>query len=512
MAIEVEINQNDIEYSQEFIRQYLSDLMPTRDFSDGTGVHDLLTKAFSYIFAFLRSEISKVQVLRSLSLLADLEDTEEVQQAVNEIISNFFLTRGGGSKALVTITIVLSQKVDLFIGTENKFNKDDTHFFFPQDNYSIDKEDLIEVITTAGDTTYEYDITLEAENVGESYEVSKGTFISWDVFSPYILSVRNDQKGSGGDEIETSVDYIKRSDESITVRNLINSKSTRTVLLDLFKDQGLTDVTVIGYGDSEMHRDLISTNVTFDRIGTVHIGNHQDVYLNLPLIEEQTHTATTYIESYLGEPDRNGAIKLPQVPIYKIHSVKNALTGVDLPYTLFIRDYKLFFTKEQEAYIVLNSQQNGISVEVTYDTVNGFDIIHEYLRDPDERIVLANSLARAKVPIYVELNIKYSPIEGRPEFNSEAAIQTVLTYIQGIAGTESLDIDSLVKTLHASYGQDIFIKSPLLVKGTVFYPNGTQQVFYSENILTVPEYEALGVTNRVCAYVSSANYITFTQI
>ena len=49
------------------------------------------------------------------------------------------------------------------------------------------------------------------------------------------------------------------------------------------------------------------------------------------------------------------------------------------------------------------------------------------------------------------------------------------------------------------------------VKGSVFYPNGVVQDFYSENILTVPEYRSLGVTNRVCGYFTSTRYITFTK-
>jgi hypothetical protein len=486
--------------------------MPEADFSDGSALQDLVIKAVSYSFAFLRSELTKVQTLRSLAQLQDLDEDEEINQAVDDVISNFFINRGTGSKSLVGVTLVLSQKVDIFLNTNVSFNRDGTHIFYPYELYNIDKELLIERINTAGITTYEYDINLIAADIGTEYNVPPGNFLSWDRFNQYVTSVRNDQAASGGAPLEDNDTYINRSNEAITVRNLINPRSIRTVLLEKFTSIGLKDVTTIGYGDPEMLRDAINTYVTWTDINIAHIGNHQDIYCNLSLLEDQTFSGVTSTNVYLGEPDRPGSLKLPQYPVYKIQSVKDTNTEADLPYHLFIRDQKLYYTVEQDAYIILDSGQDGVEVTVTYDTVSGFDVIHNYLRDPDERVTLANSLARAVIPAYVEVSIGYIPITGQPALDVAAATQTVIDYINKLSNSDTLPIDSLIKELHALYGNYVILQNPIILKGTVYYPNGTILEFFSENTLSVPEYPALGVTNRTCGFFTSARYITFTQM
>ena len=170
-----------------------------------------------------------------------------------------------------------------------------------------------------------------------------------------------------------------------------------------------------------------------------------------------------------------------------------------------------YFTKEQDAYLVLDNGENGRTIVITYDTVQGFDVIHTYLRNPDERITLANSLARAVIPIYVTVDIPYMQVAGQPLLDKELAKQTVVNFIDTLDNSKELNIDSLIREIHLSYGQQIIIQNPLLLKGVVYYPNGTKQEFYSENVLSVPEFKALGVTNRLCGYYTSTKYISFTE-
>ena len=511
MAISVDITQEDILYAKTFLSQYLSDNVPEGDFSEGGALNDLVVKAMSYYFAYIKSELTRFKTLRSLKLLYDMPDDDEVKEAVNDIISNFFINRGGGAKSQLLATIKFSQRVDTFVSKSIRFNKDGTHYFTPYQDYTINKENMIEVTEVSGNITYEYDLILESENVGTEYNVTAGTFTSWDNFNGYIISVRNDEAASGGDAEESSQTYIDRASEAITVRNLINPRSIRTVLLEQFRDIGIKDVVAIGYGDPEMLRDSINTYVTFDRIDLVHIGNHQDIYITLPLSESQTYRALTETASKLGEPDRAGTIQLPAYPVYKIHSVKDTASGLDLPYTLFIRDHKYFYTVDQEAFVVLDSGLNGVDVTITYDTITGFSLVDSYLKNPDERVILANTMARAKVPVYIEIDLNYLQITGQPDLDVSAAKQTVLDYIDSLAGTDYLTVDALTKAVHAVYGAYIVIQTPIALKGTVLYPDGSQQIFYSENTLVVPEHTALGVTNRVCSYVSSLQYITFTK-
>ena len=116
-------------------------------------------------------------------------------------------------------------------------NRDDLHIFYPDQAYNIPKESLVEAIDADGTSYYLTSINVEAENIGSDYDVAAGTFISWDNFNPYVVEIRNEQKGSGGEDEEDNATYIERSENAITVRNLINSRSAKAVLLERFKDQ-----------------------------------------------------------------------------------------------------------------------------------------------------------------------------------------------------------------------------------------------------------------------------------
>ena len=53
-----------------------------------------------------------------------------------------------------------------------------------------------------------------------------------------------------------------------------------------------------------------------------------------------------------------GALRLPQSPVLRVVSVKDSNTLVDLPYTIRVIDPNVYLTKDQEAYILLNSGEN----------------------------------------------------------------------------------------------------------------------------------------------------------
>ena len=512
MSVTINISQDDITYAQKFLTTYLSDAMPEVNFDEGSGLQDLVIKATSHIFAFFKSELSKVETLRSLAKLQELTEDDETKQAVNDVVSNFFISRGTGAKAQVSITVELSQRTDISLTTDIKFNKDDTHIFYALNPTTVAKEDLIETTNTIGTTVYQTDIILQAENVGTDYEVPPGAFLGWDSFNKYVTRVFNNSAGVSGEDIETNAQYIARVPEAIATRNLINKRSTRTVLLDRFKDFGLKDVSVIGYGDLEMQRDAVNTNVTFDKVDVVHIGGHQDVYVKLPLVENQLFSGTTSALSVLGQATRNGTMELPQVPIYKIHSVIDTDTLAPLSYYIYVTDSKYYFSKYQTAYIILSSGDNNIDITVTYDTVSGFDLINSYLLDPNERIVLANTMAKAKVPIYIELSLNYSQITGQKTFDTAAGKAALLAYIDSLDENTLLNVDSISQIMHTNFGSIIQLHTPIIIKGTIYFPDGTNQPMYTENILTVPEYKALGVTNRVCSYYTTVDYITFNKI
>lgn len=283
----IEISATDVTDAENFLEQYLTDAIPTGDFSKGTALRDLTVAALAAVYAYLKKENAIVKNLQSLQTVenaVDEGDTEALDDAVTAILSNWFISRKAGAKARGTILCRVSDLTDVFIRTSVKFYKTTSLSFVvdSSDTYFVAKEDLIPVINSDGDITeYQFSVPVVATGTGEAYNISPGLFVGFDSFNPFVTLVENLDKFTGGKGIETTSEILARAPTAISVRNLINEKSIQAVLGEQFPE--LKKIVVTGFGDTEMKRDVLTGVATHL---AVHIGGATDVYLDSDLVEQ----------------------------------------------------------------------------------------------------------------------------------------------------------------------------------------------------------------------------------
>lgn len=276
------VSAQDLSNADVFLTAYLKDKITDADFSEGSVLRDFVVKAIAYIFAYLERERKITRDRQSLLTLSTLPAGESVDEAVDALLSNWFLTRKDGSPAYITVVLHFSQAADIVLRPTTRFFRTATTIFTPNitSNTVIPASELRPNINANGTVTdYSVTVTMVSATVGTTGNALPGKFLSAEPFSPYFLYAENLTQGKGGKDIETTADLLARAPTAITVRNLINTRSIDTVLRETF---AIDAVRVVGFQDPEMIRDLSSESISGLRM---HVGGYYDVYVSLPRID-----------------------------------------------------------------------------------------------------------------------------------------------------------------------------------------------------------------------------------
>ena len=288
MSSTIVITEQDRLDAENLLEQFLSANYPTGDFSKGDMLRDFVISGFASVFAYIQQEVDITRARQSLLLLSKLAGAD-VDDAVDEILSNWFITRKAGQLARGVVTVYLSQSTDISVPITAKFYKTSALIFLPDalDTVTVAAEDLTQIVDANGViVSYAFQLLVKASLPGKDYEVSAGSFVDFTRFSPYIIRVENQNAFSGGGDIESTAEMLDRSNTAITVRDLNSARSIDATLKDEFDT--VDDVTVIGYGDPEMIRDLVLEEATNTRI---HAGGMVDNYLRSPIQTGMTFSA-----------------------------------------------------------------------------------------------------------------------------------------------------------------------------------------------------------------------------
>ena len=289
MTVEITLAQSDLDSAEQFLTAFLSEKIPDASFEEGSAIRDFAVKSFSYIFAFLRGEIDRVAARQSLLKIQQLTDSDDIRQASDELLSNWFISRQGGGYAHTIARLHFSEKSTIRLPLTTKLWRDSSHLFYINssgDSYVIPEDDLLPSFNSRGELIdYVVDVPLKASRIGSDFQFPKGTFVRVD--SPgglsYFSYAEHLEDITTGNDIESTAGFITRAQTAVTTRNLINARSCDALLKNEFAS--IANTLTLGAGDPEMVRDIYE----FYPDMRVHSGGKFDTYVETPLvqIEEQ---------------------------------------------------------------------------------------------------------------------------------------------------------------------------------------------------------------------------------
>lgn len=311
MAIDVSLN--DVASAEAFLVQYLTEKVPEADFSPGSAVRDLCVSALSYAFALLRKELQAVRARQSLRQLALLPADEDVDEAIDDILSNLFINRALATPARAVVRLTFSSAMPdvVFLPSTTSFRAATGPAFVFESGDALTllktamRPGFIQLPTATSPTeVLTADVTLVCAEGGTVGNIPAQVLTSvsglTDILSPdatsaSFISAEIVDDAFGGVDRESTAALLRRAPAALSTRNLVNSRAITNTLLETVPE--VSGVTVIGSGEPEMVRD----EVTFlDGGYTMRVGGMVDVYCRLP--RTQRTVSLTVGDRYL-RPD-----------------------------------------------------------------------------------------------------------------------------------------------------------------------------------------------------------------
>lgn len=277
----VTISERDRKQAELYLETFLTQARPDGDFSRGSYLRDLVISSMAYTVAHLRAEAKLALDRSSVKRVKAMAPGTDRDEAADDAMSNWFMSRKSGRPSRGVILLHLSQKDDLTIPGNTRFYYSPALSYVPDtdgETIVIPSSSIVEV-SGAGGTVSRYAVlAVVATEPGADYDVDPAVWVNWDRFNPYVTRVESVQPFVGGKSEESTDDFLARADDAVSSRDLMTDRGIRAVLKDKFTT--VDDVVVVGAGDQEMKRDVVNAS----GLVKMHSGGAYDAYIKGPVV------------------------------------------------------------------------------------------------------------------------------------------------------------------------------------------------------------------------------------
>ena len=234
---------------EKFLVQKIQEHFPDFDLREGTAFRDMLIKP---MLIFMQPYRDQVNVLKRNQALQNFETM--IDEEMNALASNIFVTRRGGVNSEGVVRVYITAAAQVSFSTTVQFQTTTGLVFNPKTAISFTAEELALNV----DGLYFFaDVPCVAANEGEEYNIAAHAIVFISGGPSGVAKVDNLAAFAKGINIEDNATLQDRAKTSIAIRDLVIKKSISAVMLENFNT--LREVAVIGFGDPEMERDVIST-------------------------------------------------------------------------------------------------------------------------------------------------------------------------------------------------------------------------------------------------------------
>jgi hypothetical protein len=245
----------DVAAARALLVQRIQEKAPTVEFRRGV-IHDLLINLESIVHAAQESYADKFR--KSGSILAIESDPSLADPAlVDEVLSNFLITRKGGTKSFGEITLIIPAvkataiaSGSVFVAFGKRFVVTNTFAARTSINSVLTQFDRL--IFSIGDGTYGFNVDVEAESVGADTALKQGDRLAMLAPAGGITSAVVAGDFIPGSAIESNLQLIERLKEGVSSKNFSNKYSLSALIKSNFS--GINDIGSFGYGDPEQVR------------------------------------------------------------------------------------------------------------------------------------------------------------------------------------------------------------------------------------------------------------------
>lgn len=497
--------------NMQFLIAALQDVFPSMDLSAGSVFTQLLLRPAA-IFHTLNE--TNLAIERQSGSLLDIRNNPALADdtAVDEVLSNFNISRYEGGTAIGNITIVVSSNNLLPIPTSLIFTANGVTFTTPAayaavpDSSNIVDPDTDIVFTARSDGTYSVTVPLTAQAAGSAANLTQGTQFTSSPVLANVITITASSDFAGGSDLETNADLLSRLSNGITSRNGGGRASISAWIKETYPT--VTDISLIGAGDPELTRSGHNT------LG-VKVPGYSDIYLRTrskPAVIQIDVVATLQDAVnqnwsfsfdrdaypglyYLRVLPASSAGDPGTLPLVSVDRVIDRSHVATLDFTPNMpEDIEGAFTRYQTVQVIftdmsvatngltVGTSQNTYSVEVTYMGPE-LATISDWLTTRDRRPP-GDYLIKAPLPCFVAVGMKIITGAGDQPLTDDQIQQIQNAVADAINevdfATGRLDAAIIVDAAQQQIvGGRTRVQLPLDLRGEVIFPDGTSGWLFS---------------------------------
>jgi hypothetical protein len=516
----------EVEQALALVTQLVREDNPLVDAKRGV-VHDLVLYFSAVLASAKDEEIDKLRQSMSLSAIVDdpsLADTD----IVDAVLSNYRVTRKGGSKAIGSVTIVINRLIGVNVTAGTSFET--VGQIFSTENPIAARTSAGAVISSTdvliqavGDGTYFFTVPVVASDDGEKDTIVRGTALTVTAAISHFVRAYAAADFTPGTTQETNEALITRFQGGISARAWSNRVNIGSMLREQTAFKDIPALSIVGMGDAEMTRDQHS-------ILPLSLGGRTDVYAktqSLPGSSVETITATLMAVQTTGtiwqfNLDRDKfpgfyeitRIALPTVADtdtgYEVTSITRSFNLSTDTYTpdIINADEAAYSRYQTTAIQFKDTDTAGTGLTVGTTTADyvvnarGLSLIKElqdFCNQRDVRSPAGDALIKAAVPCFLSVNFSIHKRAGEADPDVDAIKIAVATAINKLEFPGQLHASFIADVVH-DYLSGATAVGAIDMVGRILRPDGTQNIIRDDAILIIPDEPAKFVTGRTTAF------------
>jgi hypothetical protein len=530
-----QLDSEDVNQLLERLATQLQELNPSLDLKRGV-FRDTLAYYHAILETAIRTNLERYQSARSLQQI-EADPTLADDDVVNEVLSNWGVTRKEGTQAVGSVTIELSANSSVVVPQGTTFEAQGRSYS-AADTFTArtlaaqlsTPQDRLLVALSNGN--YAFVIEVQAAEVGSEYRLNAGDLIVADrPIANYVTSYAT-SSFSAGQDTELNAELINELQTGLAAKTLSNRTNMRAWLRDYVAYQSVTNQSIVGYGDAEMLRDQHT-------IFPISYGGRVDWYIRgqeqlqrtsqtvsatLISIGAGTNTSTWqfsldkdaypgFYEIELIRREADSALNSGFEIVSDTRS--NDLTGGGfIPDIVNIAEgaYSAF----QTTTIVFTDTVTDTSTLVIGDPASYvFDItgvphissIQSLVSSRDQRSYAADALVRAPVPCFVQVTLNINKSAGDADPDVDGIKGAIVGVVNQTGFIGRLDGSHITDAVHNFIQDDISVTA-LDLFGRIRNPDGSVQYLRDSDSLTVPDEPGKMVTANTVQFYAEVSGVS----
>jgi hypothetical protein len=305
MLDRIKVSSTDVERLANSIVAYLNSTTSEANFSEGTALHDLVVVPLATVVAAIEGDVNQIENKLSIGQLKE-DESESATSMLDQLASNYFISRNTGTKAEGVVHLVLSTNDPISIPVGTIFEKTPgVEYVYDQAQpLVISSPEMEDETDSSGNPTGNYIasvfVVASRDSIGSG--LVPGDFSSMTNTPFNLVRIHNTETFTAGEDQESNFEFCERIKDSLTHRGFNTISSIRTTILD--NVDSAKNVFVVGAGHPSMQRDVlrIGTSNKLHTLGMVNI----IVDTGFSIVSTDVDTAATFSFSALKFEEQTG--------------------------------------------------------------------------------------------------------------------------------------------------------------------------------------------------------------